>query len=45
MKDFAKYKKHFHDALLEDCKQFGILELCRTGVTALERGKTAYSFE
>lgn len=33
------------DALLEDCKGFGILELCRTGVTALERGKTAYSFE
>ena len=33
------------DALLEDCKQFGILELCRTGVTALERGRTSYSFE
>ena len=33
------------DALLDDCRGFGILELCRTGVTALERGKTAYSFE
>ena len=33
------------DALLDDCKEFGILELCRTGVTALERGKTSYTLE
>lgn len=33
------------DALLEDCKQFGILELCRTGVTALERGKVSYTID
>ncbi len=31
------------DSLLEECKKFGILELCRTGVTALERGKVQYS--
>ena len=33
------------DSLLAECKQFGILELCRTGVTALERGKVDYSIE
>ena len=33
------------DALLDDCKVFGILVLCRTGVTALERGKTSYTLD
>lgn len=30
------------DALLEDAKQLKISELCRTGVTAMERGKTTH---
>lgn len=33
------------DSLLCDCKQFGILEMCRTGVTALERGKVSYTID
>ncbi len=31
------------DELLEDAKRFKIAEMCRTGVTALERGKVSYS--
>ena len=33
------------DALLEDAKHFKIAEMCRTGVTALERGKVSYSLD
>lgn len=33
------------DALLADCRDFKILELCRTGVTAMERGKVSYSID
>ncbi len=33
------------DALLDECKQFHVLELCRTGVTAIERGKVSYTID
>lgn len=33
------------DALLEDAKKMKISELCRTGVTAMERGKASYTLE
>lgn len=33
------------DELLTDAKHFRIMEMCRTGVTALERGKVTYSLD
>ncbi len=33
------------DSLLDECKQFNVLELCRTGVTAIERGKVSYTID
>jgi len=33
------------DSLLDDAKPFKIMEMCRTGVTALERGKVSYSLD
>lgn len=33
------------DELLDDAKHFKIAEMCRTGVTALERGKVSYTID
>ena len=33
------------DSLLSDAKKLKISEMCRTGVTALERGKVSYTLE
>ena len=33
------------DDMLDDAKRFKIAEMCRTGVTALEKGKVSYSID